>query len=406
MDKINKPYVIVFFASISYSLLMIVWFSFPAYLPVIIKDVGLSNTEAGILAGAIPLTYIPLSIFSGLAVDRLGPRQVIGGGVILYGVGQIGRSFASDFLSLLILTLIMGIGATSITFSLPKLVSLLFPARMSGRPSALYLVAAMAGSASVFALGRPVIGPLIGGWRALFFWTGFVAIAYAFIWIIVSEAYYTDLLSTKENENISMNAILSDIRTVLTHSDLQLVVIIGTMYLLINHSMQAWLPTLLESRGVSPTLAGQSTSLYVITYVVGILLIPELVSQFRTRCQVVIFCGGIITVGVGGLILSESILFGLIYIAVAGLGTGGLSPLIRTLPPEFKDIGVRLTGTAIGFVFTLGEVGGFLGPVLIGVSHDILGSYTWGFVIMAIGGIIIMSAGERLLRADHMSQTE
>lgn len=58
---------------VGYARLMLVWFSLPAYLPTVIADLGLSGTQAGLLAGAIPLTYVPLSLASGLFVDRVGP---------------------------------------------------------------------------------------------------------------------------------------------------------------------------------------------------------------------------------------------------------------------------------------------------------------------------------------------
>ncbi|RAW45547.1 MFS transporter [Halorubrum sp. 48-1-W] len=416
----RREYGMTLAASASYTCLMFVWFSLPAYLPTIIDDVGLTNTQAGVLAGAIPLTYVPVALFSGLAVDRLGPGRAIGVGVLVYGGGQIGRSVAPGFASLLAFTLAMGVGATAVTFGLPKLVSVLFPPDRTGRPTALYLVAASAGSAGVFAVGRPVLGPVLGGWRPLFLWSGVVAVAYGAVWLLVAirtgvddadaggtgdgDAGGTgdgDAGGTGDGEAFDLGSLTADLRLVLTHRELRLVVVVGTMFLLINHGIQGWLPTFLESRGLSAALAGRSTSLFVVAYVVGVLGIPELADRFTVRRPALTASGGVAFLGIAALIAGDTGALAVVGIAVAGVGTGGLSPLIRTIPPDLEGIGSRLTGTAVGFIFAVGEIGGFAGPVLVGTLYDATGSYGPGFGILAAGGVGIAVAGGVLTASER-----
>ncbi|NGM71146.1 MFS transporter [Natronolimnobius sp. AArcel1] len=396
----RRAYALVIAATASYTCLMFVWFSLPAYLPTIISDVGLTSTQAGMLAGAVPLTYIPLALISGLAVDRIGPGRIIGLGVVVYAVGQLGRSIAPDFLTLLACTLLIGVGATTITFGLPKLVSVLFPPEQTGRPSAIYLVGASAGSGFVFAIGRPVLGPVLGGWRELFFWSGVVALCYGVCWLALAVRTGIDD-GTAESASFSLESILTDLRVVLGHRELQLVVIIGTMYLLLNHGLQGWLPTVLESRGLSAALAGQATSLFIGAYVVGVLLVPELADRFAIRRAVLVGCGAFVAVGMTGVILGGTGAVLVAGIVITGLGTGGISPLVRAIPPALEGIGARLTGTAVGFIFAVGEIGGFFGPVLIGVLHDVTDSYVPGFGLLAAGGLVVVLAGTALVSLEE-----
>ncbi|MFC7006432.1 MFS transporter [Halalkalicoccus salilacus] len=67
-------YLALALGSASYGCLLFVWFLLPAFLSPVIEDLGLSGWQAGVLVGAVPLTYIPLSLVSGLAIDRVGPR--------------------------------------------------------------------------------------------------------------------------------------------------------------------------------------------------------------------------------------------------------------------------------------------------------------------------------------------
>jgi len=80
----------------------------------------------------------------------------------------------------------------------------------------------------------------------------------------------------------------------------------------------------------------------------------------------------------------------------AGFGVGGISPLVRAIPAELDGIGATLTGAAVGLVFAVGEVGGFLGPVLVGTLRDATGSFAAGFGVLAAGGLVVVLAGAAL----------
>jgi cyanate permease len=391
-----RSYALVVAGSLVYTALMFTWFSLPAYLPTIIDDVGLTGAQAGLLAGAVPLTYIPLALFSGLAVDRVGPGRALGAALFVIGGAQLLRSQAPGFLSLFVTTLALGVGATVVTFGLPKLVSVLFPPDETGAPSSVYLVGASAGSGAAFALGRPVVGPALGGWRQLFFWSGVAAIAYGVVWLAVARAADLTDGSAAPAESLDTSSLGADLRFVLTHRELRLVVVLGITYLLIIHGLQGWLPTILESRGLSPDRAGQTTTLLVGANVIGILTIPGLADRFDARRQAVVGSGALAGLGVLALLASGTSVLALVGIIGAGLGVGGLSPMVRAIPPELEGIGARLTGTAVGLVFAVGEVGGFLGPVLIGWLHDLTGSFAPGLAVLAASGVAAVLAGLRL----------
>ncbi|WP_254762039.1 CynX/NimT family MFS transporter [Natrinema marinum] len=398
MDR-RRAYAAVVVGTLGYTCLMFIWFSLPAYLSTIIDDLALSGTQAGVVAGAVPLTYIPIALFTGMVVDRVGPGRSLAAGVLVYGVAQVGRSFAVGFPSLLGATLLIGVGATAITFGLPKLVSVLFPPDETGFPSSIYLVGASAGTASAFAVGRPILGPLLGGWRDLFFWSGVVAVGYGLLWFVVAQRLGIDARNRAANDadaadsSLTLAAIRRDLKLVLTHRELQLVVVVGTMYLLIAHGMQGWLPTLLEARGFSADRAGRTTSLLVAANVVGVLTIPVVADRFGARRTALMGCGLVAALGISGVVASGVGLLLLGSILVTGFGFGGLSPLVRAIPPDLEGIGARLTGTAVGFIFAVGEIGGFLGPVLVGTLRDLTGSYVPGLLVLASGGLVVAVAG-------------
>jgi nitrate/nitrite transporter NarK len=51
---------------------------------------------------------------------------------------------------------------------------------------------------------------------------------------------------------------------------------------------------------------------------------------------------------------------------------------------EMPEIGGERIGTVVGLFFAVGEIGGFLGPFLMGYIRDITGSFLPGILLLAI----------------------
>lgn len=386
---------------LGYGALLFVWFSLPAYLTPIIEELGLTGAQAGVLAGAVPLTYIPIGLASGLIIDRLGARVGIGVGIALAGLGQFGRAFMESFPTMLACTLLLGVGATGITFGLPKLASELYPADRVGQAASVYLVGSYTGSATVFAFGRSVIGPALGGWRPLFIASGLATIGVAAVWTTAAWYVPAGRHETAEDGDFSLSSLSADMRAVLGHRDLRLLVVLGTMYLLVLHGIQGWLVTILETRGLDPAIAGTVTSLLVIGQVAGVLAVPAVAERLDRTREALVVCGGLACAGILSLLAEPGIVLLLVApVMLVGFGMGGLSPLIRAIPVELEGIGPELTGTAVGIVFAVGEIGGFLGPVLVGSLRDFTGSFAPGLLMCAAGTLVAAGAGAAMRSLD------
>ena len=410
----RRGYLLLALGSAAYACFTFVWFTVPAFLPPIVQDLGLSSTMAGLVAGAIPLTYIPLALASGLVVDRIGPGRAIAIGLLLLGTAGAARATADGFLALFLLTAIVGVGGTGVTFGLPKLVSVVVPSDRAGSATSAYVVGASAGTAAAFSAGRPLIGPALGGWRPVLLWSGVAVVAFALVWTVVvrgTTAWATrggaaaggvdsdqgsDSVDGRESGAASAD-VLRDLRAVLTHRGLRLLVVVGTVYLLVTHGTQAWLAAILEHRGFSPGTAAALTTVLVVARTVGVLAVPPISDAFDVRRGMVVGSGVLMATGVGGLVVSSTSLpLSAAVVVVAGIGLGGLSPMIRTIPIELPGIGPRLTGTATGLIFAVGEVGGFAGPVLVGTLFDLTGTYAVGLGVLAAGGVVVALAGRSI----------
>jgi cyanate permease len=289
---------------------------------------------------------------------------------------------------MLALTVLLGVGGTGVTFGLPKLVAGRFPASRAGVASTGYLLGSYAGTAAAFSLARPVVGPALGGWRPLFRVTGIAVLGVALCWAVASLT-----LAREAGTTPGRDAPFAVLREVVASRPMQLLVVVGFVYLLVLHGLQGMLPTVLEARGVAPDAAAETTTLLVVAQVAGVLAIPALADYTNRRRGVLVGSVALCTLGVAALTVGGAVL---LPVALVGLGLGGISPLVRALPAEFEDVGPERTGVAVGLVFAVGEVGGFLGPFAIGALGDLTGSFAPGLALLALGTLTALAAGSAL----------
>ncbi|ESP87024.1 MFS transporter [Candidatus Halobonum tyrrellensis] len=393
-------YVLLGLASAGYFLYTFAWFSLAAYLVPVMEGLGLSGTQAGVVTGAVQLSYVPLALVSGLAIDRLGSRRALGAGLFVIGVAHVLRGVATGFGTLVAATLLLGVGGTAVTFGLPKLVSELFPAGRAGSMSSVYTVGATLGNATVFAVARPLVDPRVAGWQEFFRYTGGFVAAFALVWLVVSGRLWgrVDHFSeTDDGRAFTLASMGSDLRQVVTHRGLLLVVVVGTAQLFISHGLSNWLPAILDERGVPAALAGALTSAFVLVRVVGIVVVPALSDRYGTRRYPIMVCGVAGAAGLVGLVFAGSVWTLSASLALVGVfAIGGLSPLVRAIPIELAGIGPGLTAVATGLIFTVGEVGGFLGPFSVGAAYDYAGAFDPALGVLAAASLAAAVVGYRM----------
>ncbi|WP_254533264.1 CynX/NimT family MFS transporter [Natrinema gelatinilyticum] len=395
----RRAYLLLFVGTVGYGCFLFVWFSIAAFLTPITNQLGLSNTAAGFLNGAVPLTYVPFALLSGLVIDRVGASRAIGVGLLVVGIAHIGRGLATSFPTMLALTVLLGLGGTGLTFGLPKLVSELFPPEQSGAMSSAYLVGLYAGTAAAFSLNRAFLGPALGGWRPLFVASGLVTAAVALVWLAMTYGW-RHVAGTNAAEpsadggSFSLESLLADARRVGTHRDLQLLVVVGVMYLFATHGLQGWLTVILERRGLATTTAATATSGLIVAQLVGTVVLPPVSDYLARRRAVIAACGVMIAGGTASVLLLGQLTLGTIVVTLGsvGVGIGGLATLVRSVPLNIDGIESRHAGTAVGLVFMFGEIGGFTGPFVIGTLEDLTGSFDPGLVLVSTAGLVVVLA--------------
>lgn len=177
----------------------------------IVPDLGLSNTEFGLLTGLIFLAFYSVAgLFMGTLADRYNRTKLISVGVAAWSFLTAMSGMAKGFVSLAIPRMFIGVGESILTPTSMSLLSDRFPSHRLGFASGFYYMGVPIGvGVSLLIVGY--LGPMIG-WRNCFYALGIIGLCLAVVmWFIrdpqrervkeasvetVNEAGFVDILKT------------------------------------------------------------------------------------------------------------------------------------------------------------------------------------------------------------------
>jgi len=151
----------------------------------VMRELSLSNFEAGLLQSAFLIGYFVTSPLFGARADKAARKGLIALGITIWSVATFASGLAWGFWSLLAARAVVGVGEASFTALAPTIIDDLTPPDRKAKALAVFYLATPVGSA----LGY-VVGGAIGkhwGWRAAFFATGVPGLALALLCLLIVE---------------------------------------------------------------------------------------------------------------------------------------------------------------------------------------------------------------------------
>jgi len=140
----------------------------PPVLPLIHRDLDLSEKLVAALTALPVLLFAIIAIPGSLLIARIGARRALLTGLLLTALGSAGRGLGPSMPMLFGMTFLMGAGISIMQPALPSLVSDWFEAK-PGLATAVYANGLLIGEILGAALTLPLILPLVGGsWGASF----------------------------------------------------------------------------------------------------------------------------------------------------------------------------------------------------------------------------------------------
>lgn len=144
-------------------------------------DLDLSLGQMGLLLSAFSWSYALCQLPVGALVDKIGPRWLLGAGLVVWSLAQAAGGLVSTFGWFVMARIVLGIGEAPQFPAAARVVSNWFPARARGTPTGIFNSASPLG----VALAPLLLAPLIAAtsWHWAFFVTGGLGLVAAVVWV-------------------------------------------------------------------------------------------------------------------------------------------------------------------------------------------------------------------------------
>jgi cyanate permease len=184
-------------------------------------------------------------------------------------------------------------------------------------------------------------------------------------------------------ESMKSERVLDVISRLFKKRNIWLIVIIGVTSFFVNHSLSNWLPKILELKGMTVSEAGLAVSSLKLFAIIGSILIPRLsytLGSKKLTISLTLFTLGIATLVLG--VASGPLMW--IGLAVAGITMRGLTPLLMVTLMDLPYVDSKQMGVVGGLYYSIGEIGGFGGPLVLGLLMDATGSFYSGIIFTVV----------------------
>lgn len=340
-------------------------------------ELQMSAQFAGLVAGIFFIGYIFFQIPGGQIAERYSAKKFIAWTIVAWGGLATLTGFVQSPTQLLIIRFVLGVAEGGVYPAILALIGHWFPNRERARAIAFFQM----NLAIASIITAPLSGWLIEihGWREMFVIEGLLSLALLFVWVplVADHPFHAKWLAPKEREwlekefeedkkqlkmddSIGVGAVLKSI-------NLWKLVAIYFFFQVGFYGFSLWLPALIkELTGSGMSVVGLLSALPYILCIVGQYYIAKWCDKTMNRRLYT----AIPMVGFA-ICLSLSMVFeSNVYIAygmmvLCGFFLQAYAGPFWTLPPLLFPSNVL--GGVRGTINALGNLGGFIGPYLVGL---------------------------------------
>jgi ACS family tartrate transporter-like MFS transporter len=367
------------------------------------KELGLSPSQFGLAAGVFFLGYSSFEIPSNLLLYRFGARRWLARIMISWGLVSAAMAFVVGPNSFYAVRLLLGIAEAGFFPGVTYFLAAWFPTQYRTRMLAWFLVGIPASSL----IGGPVCGLLLGmdgiwglaGWQWMFLLVSLPCVPLGFLCLrLLADKPETATWLTPQERSALQDALASEVRerphaslwAALQDTRVLILALIQFGFTLGSYGIGIWLPLMLKDFHLSNSAIGWTSAIPYLFATIGMILWARLVDQRGRR-----LLNLAITCLLGGVGLLAPMIFNTLSVAVIGfsvalIGVTAARAIFWTIPTRFLT-GVAAAG-GLAFINSIGTVGGFVGPSMMGALKEFSGSYVVGLGAMAAIMVAAMAA--------------
>lgn len=387
------------------------------------QDLGLTATMFGWAAGLFFFGYFIFELPSNLLLQRFGARVWIARIMVTWGLLSMATAFATGPVSFSILRFLLGIAEAGFTPGIYLFFTYWFPGKWRAKATAAFLL----GIPTANIIGSPLSGWLmqqhdvmgLKNWQLLLVTESLPAVllGIACLWVLVDNPVKAKWLSEREKHWLS-NRITqeqqsigashgSTLRSALTNPKVFTLAAINFCCIVGSVGIGMWLPQIIKGLGISASTLGLVVALPYILGAIAMTLWARLANRSEQRLPYVVAALSMAAVAlvVAALVADPLVKIGALCVAVASILS--FQATFWAIPSTF------LTGRAaaggLAMIVSIGNLGGFTGPFMIGVIKDATNSFVIPFfavaAILVVGIILMLWLGDPAKRQAPLGHT-
>src|SRR3954451_7474785 len=382
------------------------------------SDLGFSGAVYGFGAGIFFVGYFLLEVPSNLALHKFGARRWIARIMITWGIISACTMFVQGPASFYAVRFLLGMAEAGFFPGIILYLSYWFPARERARAVGLF----MSAIAISYAIGAPLSGwimSVFGGvagledWQWLFLLEAVPAlIAGVCVWRFLPDGPQDAGWLDDDERRWLRRRLEGEERVRLRHERHTLgdvfkdrrVLVFAVVYfcMVVNvYGLSFWVGEMVDKiGGLDDVAKGFVTAIPYAVAIVGMVVIPRYSDRTGERKGILAVC-----LGVAALAFVASVVVSPVA-AIAALAVGlffllGAHGVFWTMPAALLSGAAAAAGIAM--INSIGNIGGFVGPYLVGLVKDATDSTDGGVVVLAV---ILMGGALLATRVTHRRATE
>lgn len=358
------------------------------------RDIGLDALSYSLGAGIFFLSYFAFEIPSNLILERVGARLWIARIMITWGIISGATMLVTGLHSFLTLRFLLGAAEAGFVPGLLLYITWWFPPHYRARATAWFFFAAPLGNAVSGLLSVPLLqmNGVAGltGWQWMFLVEAVPALVMGFYvlrylkdrpsevsWLAPEERGWLERHVERQDAHLPVREELRGICN-------RRVGLLSAIYLfraMAMYGVSLFLPLILSGAGLTNTQVGLTAAIPFVTAAGGAVLWAWNSDRSGERHWHTITAMLIAAIGLSISAALGASALSLIAISVAAIGLYAQAVCFFSIPPMV--LGAAAAATGFAAINAIGNLGGFLGPYVVGVTATAQGDYTLSMYAMA-----------------------
>jgi ACS family tartrate transporter-like MFS transporter len=353
-------------------------------------DLGLSPLAFGLGSGIFFLGYVLFEVPSNLILERVGPRRWIARIMVSWGLVSMAMAFVQGETSFHALRFLLGLAEAGFFPGIILYLTYWFPQAWRARAVALFMTA----TAVSGLIGSPISGAILGlhgyfglaGWKWLFILEGLPAVGLGLAvlvflpdhpdsarWLSVEERRNLNAQLAAEAGAVKARRLSESLRA----PEVWLLAIVYLGMVVAMYGLAMWLPQMLKAlTGASDLVIGFLAMIPYLVAALGMVLIGASSDRRGERKGHVVGALTLAMAGMGLAALAKGPVLAIAGMSLAALGIWGMLGPFWGLATSFLSGSAAAAGIAL--INAVGNVGGFLGPSIMGYTRSLTEGYAAG----------------------------